>query len=374
MTTDSFVKVVNTQQISDDMFRIIADSAPFAIVVTRLKDGTILYVNDHLCKVFGKRREELLGIQASGLYANPDDRKAAIERLLAEGSVVEQEVEVKRTSDSQQFWACISLNLGEMNGEKVIYAAFYDITARKRAEAKLIEYAESLSQSNAELEQFAYTASHDLQEPLRMISSYLQLLEQRYKGRLDKDADDFIHFVVDGANRLQRMINDLLVFSRVHTRGKELAETDTTEALNNALENLKLAIAENGAKITVDPLPIVSADATQLTFLFQNLVANAIKFCIDPTPKIHVSATMANAAYRFCVEDNGIGIDPKDSDRIFTIFQKLHAREQYPGNGIGLAVCRRIVARHGGRIWVDSEPGKGSRFYFTLPKPESQSV
>lgn len=362
-----------SQLISDDMFRVIADSAPFAIVVTRQKDGTILYVNDHLCKIFGTRREELVGVQAAGLYANPDDRKAMIERLQTFGSVIEQEVEVKRPSNLEPFWACISLNLGEMNNEKVIYAAFYDITSRKRAEAKLREYADNLAQSNAELEQFAYTASHDLQEPLRMISSYLQLLEQRYRGRLDKDADDFIHFAVDGSNRLQRMINDLLVFSRVHTRGKEFTEIDATEALNNALENLRLAIAENEAKVTFEPLPTVSADATQLTLLFQNLVANAIRFNTDKAPRIHVSAKKTDAVYRFCVEDNGIGIDPKDSERIFTIFQKLHSREQFAGNGIGLAVSRRIVARHGGRIWVESEPGRGSRFYFTLPVHESET-
>jgi PAS domain S-box-containing protein len=374
MMVNTFMNEEIAQQVSDDMFRIIADSAPFAIVVTRQKDGTILYVNDHLCKIFDTRREDLLGVQAAGLYTNPDDRKAIIERLQTEGSVVEQEVEVKRPSSLEPFWACISLNLGEMNHEKVIYASFYDITARKRAEAQLREYANNLAQSNAELEQFAYTASHDLQEPLRMISSYLQLLEQRYKGRLDKDADDFIRFAVDGANRLQRMINDLLVFSRVHTRGKELAEIDASEALSNALENLKLVIAENDAQVTFETLPTVSADATQLTLLFQNLVSNAIRFNTSATPRIHISATKTDAAYRFCIEDNGIGIDPKDSGRIFTIFQKLHSREQYPGNGIGLAVCRRIVARHGGRIWVESELNKGSRFYFTLPIPENQAA
>ena len=241
-----------------------------------------------------------------------------------------------------------------------------DITERQKAEAELAQKTTELQRSNQELEQFAYVASHDLQEPLRMVSSYVQLLARRYQGKLDQDADEFIAFAVDGATRMQRLINDLLVYSRVGTRGKKFEPVDGYQALAAALDNLQLALQENAASITHDPLPTVMADGSQLTQLFQNLIGNAIKFHGEEKPQVHVGARQQGDEWLFSVRDNGIGIAPENFERIFVIFQRLHSRGEYPGTGIGLAVCKRIVERHGGKIWLESEPGKGTTFYFTL--------
>ncbi|MBI3319773.1 MAG: hypothetical protein HYZ89_04220, partial [Candidatus Omnitrophica bacterium] len=214
---------------------------------------------------------------------------------------------------------------------------------------------------------FAYVASHDLQEPLRMVASYTKLLERRYKDRLDPDANDFITFAVDGATRMQRLIQDLLEYSRVGTKGQPFEPTDCTAILDQAITNLRMAIEEHHATVTHDPLPRVKTDVSQLVRVFQNLLSNAIKFRGQEAPRVHVSAQAQGAEWLFCVSDNGIGIDPKYADRVFSIFQRLHTAVEYPGTGIGLAVCKKIVERHGGRIWVESEPGHGARFYFTLP-------
>ena len=227
---------------------------------------------------------------------------------------------------------------------------------------------EDLERSNRELEQFAYVASHDLQEPLRLVSSYTQLLAQRYKGKLDSTADEFIGFAVDGASRMQRLIQDLLTYSRVASKNNLTVLTDCNTCLHNALSNLSVSIEENKAQVTFDPLPPVVAAENQIVQLFQNLIGNAIKFRSDESPKIHVSAKASRDGdqWTFSVRDNGIGIAPEFFDRIFAIFQRLHTRRKYAGTGIGLALCKRIAERHGGRIWVESEPGKGSIFYFTI--------
>jgi PAS domain S-box-containing protein len=241
-----------------------------------------------------------------------------------------------------------------------------EVTKREQAAQEIAAKNEALAKANSELQQFAYIASHDLQEPLRMIASYLQLLERRYKDKLDSDANEFIAFAVDGAIRLQNMINSLLEYSRIESRGGTIAPIASREALNHALANLRFIIEESGAIITSDELPQVNANVSQLTQLFQNLIANSIKFRGTGPPKIHIGATLNDSQWFFAVEDNGIGLEPTYSDRIFNIFQRLHGAE-YPGTGIGLALCKRIVERHGGKIWVESELGKGAKFCFTLP-------
>lgn len=242
-----------------------------------------------------------------------------------------------------------------------------DVSSRKAAEERAAEYAAELQHSNEELHQFAYVASHDLQEPLRMVSSYLQLLEKRYGDKLDGNAREYIDFAIDGAVRMKALIMDLLAYSRVESQRKTMAWLHSQQALDKALANLKVAIEERGASITADALPEVWGDETQLTQLFQNLIGNAIKFCGDKPPEVKVGAVRQGNAWLFSVTDNGIGIEAEYHERIFAIFQRLHGKGKYPGTGIGLAVCRKIVERHGGRIWVDSSPGKGSTFYFTLP-------
>ncbi|MEM7015268.1 MAG: ATP-binding protein, partial [Verrucomicrobiota bacterium] len=231
------------------------------------------------------------------------------------------------------------------------------------------QYENKLRHSIRELEQFAYVASHDLREPLRMVASYVKLLERRYGEKLDEQAQGFIHFAVDGANRMQRLIEDLLTYSRVGSKPQELEPLHAEETLGDALQNLQEAIKDTGAKVTFDPLPIVSGDQTQLTQLFQNLIANGIKFCQDKTPEIHISVQPDHGQWRFSIKDNGIGIKPEYQDRIFKIFQRLHSREDYEGTGIGLAVVNKIVERHHGKIWVKSAVGEGSTFFFTLDRP-----
>lgn len=233
---------------------------------------------------------------------------------------------------------------------------------------------QELARSNADLEQFAYVASHDLQEPLRMVASYLQLIERRYKNQLDADADDFIAYAVDGASRMQTMINDLLSYSRVGTRGKSFQQVDCEAIIGRVFTNLGAAIADHKAVVTHDPLPVVWGDPTQLTQLFQNLISNALKFQGDAPPLIHIGVASRPGEWVFSVQDNGIGLEPSYRDRIFLIFQRLHSKADYPGTGIGLAICKKIVERHGGVIWVESEPDHGSTFFFTLPVQREPST
>jgi light-regulated signal transduction histidine kinase (bacteriophytochrome) len=224
-----------------------------------------------------------------------------------------------------------------------------------------------LQRANDELQQFAYVASHDLQEPLRMVKSFVQLLAQRYQGQLDETAAEFIGYAVEGAERMQALIADLLTYSRVETQGGEVTETACEAVLEEVLRDLQLAVAENGAVVTHDPLPTVPAIPGQLRQVVQNLLSNALKFRGPAPPRIHFAAQRRGPDWCFSVRDNGIGLDPQQAERIFHMFQRLHPRREYPGTGIGLAICKKIVERHGGRIWVESTPGQGSTFYFTLP-------
>ncbi|HEX2386416.1 MAG TPA: ATP-binding protein, partial [Candidatus Binatia bacterium] len=235
------------------------------------------------------------------------------------------------------------------------------------AREQLAVQALELRRSNAELEQFAYVASHDLQEPLRKVASFCQLLQQRYGGQLDARADQYIGFAVDGAQRMQALINALLSYSRVGSQGKAFERIDCEKILDGTLAVLKRAIEESGAEITRGPLPTVMADPAQLGQLFQNLIGNALKFRDHRPPVVRVAAERKDKEWLFSVADNGVGFELKYADRVFVMFQRLHAKDEYPGTGIGLAVCKKIVERHGGRIWVESAPGQGSTFYFTIP-------
>jgi signal transduction histidine kinase len=269
--------------------------------------------------------------------------------------------------------------LGTPNEALVLLQAFMSVTAMmalplaavvaewRRAQQAIEQQAAELARSNAELEQFAYVASHDLQEPLRMITGFVQLLERRYRDRLDQDAGDFIRYAVDGASRMRDLIHDVLAFARAGATGRAPAPTDCGRALDQAIANLGLAIDESGAVITREDLPTVLADRLQVVQVFQNLLGNAIKFRGERRPEVHVGVERQGSEWVFRVRDNGIGIEPAYTGRIFNVFQRLHGRDRYPGTGIGLAVCKRIIARHGGRIWVESDPGAGSTFYFTLP-------
>jgi PAS domain S-box-containing protein len=245
-----------------------------------------------------------------------------------------------------------------------------EIATRKHAEEELKELTEELRRSNTDLEQFAYAASHDLQEPLRVVAGFVKLLEKRYRDGLDEKAHEFIDYAVDGVKRMQMLIKDLLAYSQLGTKGKTFTRTHCAVALEQAIYNLQASIEENGAEVTYDSLPTVMADTSQLSRLFQNLISNAIKFRGGEQLRIHISAERRGGEWVFSVRDNGIGIDPKYFERIFVIFQRLHTREEYEGTGIGLSVCKKIVERHGGRIWVESEVRKGSTFYFTIPAPE----
>jgi light-regulated signal transduction histidine kinase (bacteriophytochrome) len=253
-------------------------------------------------------------------------------------------------------------------------AQVQEITERKRAEeglarvaAELERRAIELERSNADLQQFAYVASHDLSEPLRMVSSYVQLLERRYGDKLDTDAHEFIEFAVDGVNRMQRLIDDLLAYSRVGTSQYRFEQVDTAALVEDTLAGMRATVAESGAVVTQEGLPTVTGDPGQLRQLFQNLIGNGIKFVEEGQPLIHVQAEQQGRDWRFSVADNGIGIDPRHAERIFAVFKRLHGRETYPGSGIGLSICKRIVERHHGRIWVEQNEGGGSRFCFTIP-------
>ena len=257
-------------------------------------------------------------------------------------------------------------SLSEQEAELKQYATNLEQLVETRTEA--------LSRSNAELEQFAYVASHDLQEPLRMISSYTQLLARRYHGKLDADADEFIAYAVDGAARMQKLINDLLAYSRVGTRGKVFAPVDCGTIVDQILVNLSLAIEESAAQVTRTKLPVLTGDDTQLSQLFQNLIGNALKFHGPNPPQVHVAAERRDGEWLFSVHDNGIGIETTYFERIFVIFQRLHTRDEYPGTGIGLAICKKIVGRHGGQIWIESVLGEGTTFFFTLVADRQRAI
>ena len=336
--------------------------------------GTIQRVNQAAISLLGYERHELIGRSAGDLFEEGVDVLSLLKQSELNDVIRRVDTSVV-TKDGRHVAVSLSGSVmrdddGEIQG---MVCVAQDITERKRTHEMLERQTQELARSNSELEQFAWVASHDLQEPLRMVASYTQLLSKRYKGRLDADADEFIAFAVDGATRMRRLINALLELSRVGTRGKDFEATDCDAIYDRTLVNLQGLVEESGAVVTHDRLPTVMGDVTQLGQLFQNLIANAIKFRGDEQLTVHVGAEQRNGHWEFCVRDNGIGIDPEYAERIFVVFQRLHGKGDRPGTGIGLSICKKIVELHGGRIWVKSQPDEGAAFYFTLPLNEEKS-
>ena len=365
---------------SETNFRALAENAGEGILIA-VEGGVYVFANRAIAEISGYSVDELVHLNTQEL-ADPDEAPKILERLqkrLAGEPIPNRYETIILNKNGQKIPIEISSNRTIWKGQPADLVFIMNISARKLAEKELQSTLEELKRSNTELEQFAYVASHDLQEPLRMVSSYVQLLERRYKGKLDQNADEFIDFAVDGAERMKHLINDLLAYSRVGRRVQAPTPTSCDEVLEQALENLQVAIRENKAIVTHDPLPEVMGDPTQLVQLFQNLIGNGIKFHGQKKPCVHISATPTlgpnisrgletSKIWKFSVQDNGIGINPQHAERIFIIFQRLNSREKYAGTGIGLAICKKIVQHHGGRIWVESAPGQGATFFFTLPK------
>ena len=356
-------------------FRMLLESAPDAMVIVNC-EGAIVLSNAQTEKIFGYSQAELTGqpveiLMAAGLHEGHRAHRegfAAIPRRREMGAGLEL---LAQRRDGSQFPVEISLSPLEGTDGMSVTAAIRDVTERVAAARQLAEKVTELRQSNEALEQFAHIASHDLQEPLRMVASYVQLISRRYKGKLDADADEFIGFAVDGTQRMKRLIEDLLVYSRAGRGEMSTRPVNSWETLQEALYNLRGSIEESKAEVTYDALPMILTSELQLVQLFQNLVGNAIKYRGERAPRIHVSARKQEAGageeWVFSVADNGIGIEPQYFERVFVIFQRLHGLGEYEGTGIGLAICKRVLQQQGGRIWVESEPGQGSVFHFALP-------
>lgn len=358
-------------QESEARFRRAVTDAPFPIMM-HAEDGEVLHLSDIWTEITGYSPEEIPTINAWTEKAYGQEMeftREVINSLYGSNEKVKEgEFTITTKPDGRVVWDFSSSPLGSLpDGRRIVISMATDITARKEAEIELKQTLEELERSNMDLQQFAYVASHDLQEPLRMITSYLQLLQRRYGGHLDKDADEFINYAVDGAKRMKKLIKDLLAFSRVGTQGNPFDLVDAEVSVQQALINLQASVEDTNASVTYDSLPVIKADATQIVQLFQNLISNAIKFRGDTSPQISITAERCDDMWCFSVRDNGIGFEPQFASRIFIIFQRLHTQADYDGTGIGLAVCKKIIERHGGQIWADSLPGAGATFYFTIP-------
>jgi PAS domain S-box-containing protein len=334
----------------------------------------IVLLNVQTEKQFGYSRDELVGQEVKNIIP-----QGFAERLIADGTRSAAEALAQQIGtgieltglrkDGTEFPIEIMLSPLESPEGILVTAAIRDITERNKSDEHLVKTVAELKRSNDDLQQFAYVSSHDLQEPLRMVASYTQLLGKRYKGRLDSNADEFIAFAVDGCNRMQGLIQDLLAYSRAGTAGKPLCDVSSEDALKRALSNLRMTIEQSGAVVSYDPLPTIRTDETQLTQVLQNLVGNAIKYRRAEVPRVHISsAKNGENEWIFSVRDNGLGIAPQYFERIFVLFQRLHGRNEFEGTGIGLAICKKVLERLGGRIWIESQPEKGSTFYFALPE------
>ena len=352
--------------------KTLSDRANHGVAVVHL-DGNIDYINDYFAGVHGYTPEELQGGNLRLFHTEEQmPRVEALNRQVKETGAYNAEEVWHKHRDGRVFPMLMNgVLIRDDHGRPLhIAATATDISDLKRAEERLEQTADQLRRSNEDLQQFAYVASHDLKEPLRMVNSFMQLLQKRCGDQLDEQGEEYIAFAVDGATRMKQLIDDLLDYSRVSTRRGTAVPVDCELLLNRALANLRLAIRDTAAEVTHDPLPRLEVDPSQFTQLLQNLVGNGIKFCGDEPPTIHVGVQREEGAWRFSVADNGIGFDPQHLERIFIIFQRLHKREAYPGTGIGLAVSKKIVQRHGGTIWAESRPGEGATFYFTVPDVE----
>jgi len=359
----------------EQYFRLLTEKSTDVITILDA-EGKIRYVSPSGETVIGYDPHDLAGRSAFELI-HPDDRDRALnafqEALRSPDKSYTVECRVRHKDGSWRYFETIGRNLLHEPIISGILVNSRDITDRKTAEIKLANMSDELKLYNAELEKFASAVSHDLREPLRTIGFFLNLLEKRYKGKFDSKADEFIYFTLDSVKRMDLLIKELVDFSHLQTQKRVLKPVDLTVALEKSIMDLHSAIDESGAQITYDPLPTVEADELQITRLFQNLLSNSIKFRSEEKPKIHVSAERKDDEWVFSVRDNGIGLDPKFSDRIFVVFQRLHTMLEYDGTGMGLAMCKKIVALHKGRIWVESEPGKGATFFFSIPAGQAAS-
>ena len=344
------------------------------IIVALDKDQRVTVINQKGCEILGYSEEEIMGKNWFDQFIPTDvaeDVKKTFNALVRSNAAPVQyhENPVVARDGTRKVIAWHNSALRDEKGKiTAVLSSGEDITDRKRAEEERLRLLAELQRSNSELQQFAHVASHDLQEPLRTVSNFVDLLAKKYKGKLDEKADKYISFAVEGASRMSLLINELLEFSRVDTRGKPFEPVSTDDVMNRALADLRTSIEESGAVITRSNLPEVTGDESQLKQLFQNLISNAVKFRkTGAAPRVHISAELRGGEIVFGVRDNGIGIAPEYHSRIFTMFQRLHTREEYPGTGLGLVISKRIVERHGGRIWVESRSGEGCAFYFTMP-------
>lgn len=354
----------------EERFRSLVQNSSDVIAVLKA-DAVIQYLSDSCERILGYSPEELVGKSALD-FVHPDDlpkaREAFTQLVESSDGRLSEEFRFLHQNGSWRVLETTASDLLDHPAIEGLVTNARDVTKQRRAEEKVERYAAQLERSNRDLEQFASVVSHDLREPLRMVTSFLRLLERRYEDRLDAKGKEFVAYAVDGAERMQEMIRALLDLSRVGTRGQELKPTEVEEVLDKTLSALRRVIEDTEAEVTHDPLPTVMGDEAQLGQIFQNLIANALKFHKqDQVPRVHISAERQGDEWLFSVVDNGIGIAPEQSKRIFRVFQRLHTEEEYPGLGIGLALCKRVVERHGGHIWVESAPGEGSAFYFTLP-------
>ncbi len=375
---------------SEERYRSLFYNSIDGILLTS-PDGSILAANPEACRIFGRTEEEIRAIGREGIVDMTDPGVIAFLDERAHMGRARGEITVMRKDGTKFPCEQSSALFKDKEGNIRTSIIIRDISERKKTEEELRKHREDLedlvekrtealkqisdelSRSNADLKQFAYAASHDLKEPLRNVGGFATLLEKRYKGNLDEKADEYIDYIVEGVKRMERLIQDLLEYSQVGRKGKPFRPVNCSVALEEAIHSLHSVIEESGVELTYDLLPTVTVDASQLSRLFQNLISNAIKFRSDKPLKIHISADHKGDEWVFSVKDNGIGIDPKFAERIFVIFQRLHTKEEYEGTGIGLAICKKIVERHGGRIWVEPEPGAGSIFYFTLPNKEDNT-